>query len=169
MDEKKDSLSLFFFSWSQLVACGILVSQLGMEPKTPALGACSLNHWTSVEVPRLVIMSPVCFEFWKQKQLACGSSNGLEGPLRGQQAGSPTRKHAFLETSFRECPNPMDSWVRAAHWRGSQVLGLGKPILQRLSSVAGGGWVGIFSPGFCLLIRCLCIKYLLSTKNGSRK
>ena len=76
MDEKKDSF--FFFFWSQLAACGILVPQLGMEPKPPALGAWSLNHWTTMEVLRLVIMSPICFEFWKQKQLACESRGPIE-------------------------------------------------------------------------------------------
>ena len=39
-------------TWASLVAaCGILVPQPGMEPGPPALGAWSLNHWTTREVP----------------------------------------------------------------------------------------------------------------------
>ena len=33
------------------MACGILVPQPGTEPKSPAVEAQSLNHWTSREVP----------------------------------------------------------------------------------------------------------------------
>ena len=34
-------------------ACEILVTQPGIEPVPPALGAWSLNHWTAREVPSL--------------------------------------------------------------------------------------------------------------------
>ena len=47
------SLSLFFYFLVTHVACGILVPQLGIEPKPPALEAQSPNHWTIREVPLL--------------------------------------------------------------------------------------------------------------------
>ena len=37
--------------WSHHAACGILVPQPGVEPVPLALGARSLKHWTSREVP----------------------------------------------------------------------------------------------------------------------
>ena len=33
------------------MACGILIPQPGIKPLPPALEACSLNHWTTREVP----------------------------------------------------------------------------------------------------------------------
>ena len=43
---------LFIYTFFLLhhVACGILVLQLRMEPRPPALGAQSLSHWTAREV-----------------------------------------------------------------------------------------------------------------------
>ena len=38
--------------WLPHEACGILVPSPGIEPVPPALGAWSLNHWASREVPR---------------------------------------------------------------------------------------------------------------------
>ena len=40
------------------MACRILILPPGMEPKPPALGARSLNHWTTREVPFLFL----CFD-----------------------------------------------------------------------------------------------------------
>ena len=66
----------FFFFWPCHVACGILVSQPGIEIVPPALEAQSLNHWTTREVsqsiftnestemsstaPSTVLMPPSC-------------------------------------------------------------------------------------------------------------
>ena len=44
-------LSFFFFFWLHNATCGILVSQPGIEPVPPVLGAQSLEHWTPREVP----------------------------------------------------------------------------------------------------------------------
>ena len=46
------SVSLLFLEifWLCHVACETLVSQLGIESVTLALGAQSLNHWTAREV-----------------------------------------------------------------------------------------------------------------------
>ena len=41
------------FFWSHLVACRISVSWPGTEPVTSVLGAQSLNHWATEEVPRI--------------------------------------------------------------------------------------------------------------------
>ena len=42
----------FIFTYLALQpACVILVPQSGMKPKTPALEAQNLNHWTAREVP----------------------------------------------------------------------------------------------------------------------
>ena len=43
-------------SFSCCVACGILVPWPEIKPKSPALGAWSLNYWTTREVP------PLCFD-----------------------------------------------------------------------------------------------------------
>ena len=40
--------------WLSHMACGILVSQPGVERELPALEAWSLNHWNAREVPRLL-------------------------------------------------------------------------------------------------------------------
>ena len=41
----------FFLFWLHPAAYGILVPQPGMEPNPPALGAWSLNHWTTRKIP----------------------------------------------------------------------------------------------------------------------
>ena len=53
-------LSLIFF-WPPLVACGILVSCPGIKAVPPALGVQSLNHWTSREVPCLLLILSLLF------------------------------------------------------------------------------------------------------------
>ena len=40
-----------FVFWLCLTACGILISQPGIEPVPLELEAWSLNHWTSTKVP----------------------------------------------------------------------------------------------------------------------
>ena len=47
------SLSLFFFFWPHLTACGILVPRPGIEPMPPAVEVWGPNHWTAREVPVL--------------------------------------------------------------------------------------------------------------------
>ena len=47
-------INLFFFL-AMPCACGILVPWPGIEPMIPALGAHSLNHWTTRKVPILAI------------------------------------------------------------------------------------------------------------------
>ena len=47
---------LFIF-WSHCEACGILVLWPGIEPRPPALEAQSPNHWTTWEVPHLILKS----------------------------------------------------------------------------------------------------------------
>ena len=51
------SLSLFFFFFCHAVwhVGGIVVPQPGIEPGPPALGAWSLKHWNSREVPLVVV------------------------------------------------------------------------------------------------------------------
>ena len=38
-------------------ACGILVPQPGIEPTSPAVEAQSLNHWTTSEVSRFILLN----------------------------------------------------------------------------------------------------------------
>ena len=46
---------LFIYFWPHSAAYRILVTQPGIEPVPPALGAQSLNHWTTREVPGFYI------------------------------------------------------------------------------------------------------------------
>ena len=41
--------------WPRSTACGILVPQPGIEPTPPAVEVQSVNHWTTREVPFIVI------------------------------------------------------------------------------------------------------------------
>ena len=41
----------FFYFWLHSMACGILVSQSGIEPTTTVLESQSLNYWTTREGP----------------------------------------------------------------------------------------------------------------------
>ena len=45
----------FLFSWPSHVAGGILVPRLGIELMPLALEAQSLNHWTTRQIPSLVV------------------------------------------------------------------------------------------------------------------
>ena len=40
----------FFFFWPSRAACGILVPQPGIKPKSPAVESGSLNYWTTMEI-----------------------------------------------------------------------------------------------------------------------
>ena len=46
----------FFFFLPYCKICRILVLSPGMELAPPAVGACSLNHWTTREVPELFLI-----------------------------------------------------------------------------------------------------------------
>ena len=50
-----------------VAAYGILVPWPGIEPRTPALGAWSLSHWTTREVPRNLLLPQL-----KESQMFCG-------------------------------------------------------------------------------------------------
>ena len=57
-----NEITNFFFSlifWPCHVASGILVSQQGVEPTSPALEAQRLNHWMTREVPRAPILNNI--------------------------------------------------------------------------------------------------------------
>ena len=47
----------FFIFWPHRAACGILVPQPGVRPGPPALEVWSLNHWTTREVPDLIVFN----------------------------------------------------------------------------------------------------------------
>ena len=89
-----------------------------------------------------------------------------EGPLRGQQAGSPARKHAFPETLFRQCPNPMDSWDEGCPLEGFPGSWSGEANSTTLT-LSCWGWVVEDFLAWPLLIHRLCIKYLLSKGLGA--
>ena len=57
VDPHVKEFCFFFFSWLCHMACRILVPQLGIEPKPPAVEAQRSNHWTNGEVPRDMINS----------------------------------------------------------------------------------------------------------------
>ena len=46
---------LFFFFWPHHTACGILIPRPGIDPTPPAVEAPSLNHWTTRDVPKLLV------------------------------------------------------------------------------------------------------------------
>ena len=51
-NQKSLELQKYIYIYFDFSACGILVSQPGIEPTPPALEEQSLNHWTTREVPR---------------------------------------------------------------------------------------------------------------------
>ena len=44
---------ILFLLWLHHAACGMLVSQPGMEPAPPTVKILSPNHWTTRDVPRV--------------------------------------------------------------------------------------------------------------------
>ena len=58
-----------FFGAIFYVACGILVPRSGIKPMSPALGAQSLNHWTTREVP----VNPSCLSVFCMVMCICES------------------------------------------------------------------------------------------------
>ena len=48
-------LTLLCVMWDLSSPCGILVPQPGIKPVPPVVGAQSLNHWTTREVPLCVL------------------------------------------------------------------------------------------------------------------
>ena len=91
-------INFFFFKFIGLcqvfaVACGIffscgiwdLVSWPGIEPRPPALGAHSISHWITREVPEMPFKKAKYF--WKYKEGA-----GCISLLRGQGAVGPLQR-----------------------------------------------------------------------------
>ena len=56
---------IYLFFWPHHVACKILAPQPGIEPVPPALGARSLNHWTTREVSRKYFLKSLNFNRFK--------------------------------------------------------------------------------------------------------
>ena len=46
---------LFIYFLPCCAACGILISQPGIEPAVPTLKVQSLNYWTTGEIPGIVL------------------------------------------------------------------------------------------------------------------
>ena len=78
---------LFIYLWPHLEACGILAPQPGIELKSPALEAWSLNHWIDREIPLLLSFTTryCSFFFFFQNSLAlfwCWNQNRRVGKVK---------------------------------------------------------------------------------------
>ena len=56
-------INFFFGGGLYCMVYGILVSQKGIEPTAPTVEVLTLNHWTTREVPSLILYSH-CFPFF---------------------------------------------------------------------------------------------------------
>ena len=52
-----------FLFWLRRAAYRILVPQPGIEPVPPAVEARSLNHWTTREVPGMILNSQFVYHY----------------------------------------------------------------------------------------------------------
>ena len=82
---------IYLFFWLHHAARGILVPQPGIEPMPPELGAWSLNHWTTREVPEMNWISKEVV--WKliKGNLTKQESEGQRGSSQVQTTGHPYR------------------------------------------------------------------------------
>ena len=94
---------LFVCFWPRHVAYGILVPRPGIETVPPVLGAWSLNHWNTREVPvHLLREVGVCFLIMYLLGFGCAGSSLLHGLfffscwLRGSRAQTQELWHQGL-------------------------------------------------------------------------
>jgi len=66
---KEISLNLFYLATR--TTCKILVPQAGIEPRSPALGMWSLNHWTAREVPVTLSSIDIWARWFSIRGLSC--------------------------------------------------------------------------------------------------
>ena len=70
--ETAHSLNIYIYILRlHYVACGVLFPGPGIEPKTPALGAWSLKHWTTREVPLWISLISLMLHFDLPSQTFC--------------------------------------------------------------------------------------------------
>ena len=125
---------LFLFvslHWVLVVSCGI---EPGMEPRSPALGAQSLSHWTTREVP---VLTALC---------ACKPTlDSLEGSEALSDQKGTTR-------------DPVWWWWVVQDWDGAEVL---ERVARGGGVRAECGWWGSFGvqAGFEHLTQLLGLWY----------
>ena len=101
--------SLFFKNLAVHVTYGILVSPPGMEPMALALEVQSLNHWTSREVPVILVCTFVV-SLWCICVLVAQSCLTLCDPMDCSPPGSSV--HGVSQARILE-------WVPISFSRGS--------------------------------------------------
>ena len=128
-------ISFLFFFWPHCAACGMLVPQPGIEPMPPALGAQSLNHWTTREVALNFCIK----EKYKQYTQDCDSfihsskwSNVLRALLRQLCFIWVDGAAAFLHKSFEQYCQEKFKWFKS-HSQGFP----GGAVVENLPANAG--------------------------------
>ena len=120
-------------------ACGILASPSRITPSPPCVGRRSLNHWTTREVPQVLLWKKgpmnwtVCWEMWSIYNL-------LTSP-RIEQA--VPRRAGFAAVTL---------W--GAHWR-SRMLWIRAQLLALRSL-----YVYVYNMYVCIYILYVCIGFL---------
>ena len=72
-------LNLFLWlCWVLVAACGIYFPDQGSNPGPPALGAWSLSHWTTREVPYSVILNLIFPSVDKPKVIFFNNLSGCK-------------------------------------------------------------------------------------------
>ena len=97
----------FFFSFEpHHAACGILVPQPGIEPRPPALGARSLNHWTARKFPICRIFNSAyhVFQYPVFQVLKYLSRNDLRARNQGVETLLSTGQSACHSESTTQPP-----------------------------------------------------------------
>ena len=115
--------------WLHRVARGILVPQPGMEPASPALGARSLNHWTTREVPRMCVFGARVFEEvikvrWGREG---GPKSEVTGLLRKRDQDTDTLKGKTMQKPREKPLQARERGLRRSRTCQHPDLGLQPP------------------------------------------
>ena len=98
-----------------------LVLRLGIEPGPPALGARSLNHWTTREVPVHMSLTPDLLQASQQEELLSGKGEKTRALcLPGGQGGGRTQSDGGQSGTpwpcWRGCGDLFAALAKLGNW-----------------------------------------------------
>ena len=125
-------------------ACGILVPRPGIQPRPSALGAQSLNRWTTREVP-----SPVLLTQFVSDGQWFGPPESLQVPTHHAHSSVNIRLQALtLKNFFGVCAEQQDAILNSSHPLGPPPLLFPHQSYKWVLSTSPGTW-GIFHLSAC--------------------
>ena len=117
--------TIFFFFWLHRTVHGILVTQPGIEPSSPAVTVQSLNHWAARKVSNITFKTKIskpfaiCNTDLSSELLEKGKSANCVILISGMDQWTPWKNFSFWFIDWLSSSAVRSFWVRPVLCGGS--------------------------------------------------